>query len=78
MCSGGVLHGIEGQADEAGTGRSMAHVADYAKKGIHGGLQGGSKILSGFRDFLLRGNVVGWLYQLHQLRADAYACSHPG
>ena len=36
-----------------------AHLDQYAKKGIHGG----SKIVTGFRDFLLRGNVVGWLTQ---------------
>jgi len=32
-------------------------VGGYAKKGI----KGGSKIIAGFRDFLLRGNVVSWL-----------------
>lgn len=32
-----------------------AHLDQYAKKGI----SGGSKIVTGFRDFLLRGNVVG-------------------
>ena len=56
----------------------MAHVADYAKKGIHGGVRGGSKILSGFRDFLLRGNVVGWLCQLYISWNDSCACLHPG
>ena len=47
------------------------HVAGYAKKGISGGIKGGSKIVTGFRDFLLRGNVVGWQYQLHCMEGEA-------
>lgn len=65
------LRNIELEAGQAGTERSMAHVADFAKKGIHGGMKGGSKIVTGFRDFLLRGNVVGWLDKSHCTRGQA-------
>ncbi len=46
-----------------------AHLDQYAKKGI----SGGSKIVTGFRDFLLRGNVVGDLLTHHNhLRGEAH------